>query len=122
MTAHTGYFKIGGGRVELHQSGVEAWHKRSEREMLNRSHPGPSGVERELERKLWEQVAGKELPSPVKVTPELAAKWEAFQASLPKLSPQESNLEIELFRQVASGCATGHQNVDSSHFPGKDRL
>jgi len=87
----------------LRQPRGEPWRYRSERDYLARSHPGPSGAERAVEQALWEQVSGKSLPS-AHVSPQMAAAWARYQATLPQPSRRETELETQLFEQVmASG-------------------
>lgn len=101
----TAYLRITSGNVHLHVPGVEPWHQRSEREMLNRSRPGPGADEQAIKEKLWEQVSGKSPPPPpAPVSPQMAAAWARFQATRPQPSRREIDLETKLFEQVkASG-------------------
>ena len=100
---------------------VEPWRDRTERDYLARSHPGPSGVERAIADRLWEQVTGKAKPA-AKVSPQFEAQWAHFLATRPQPSRRELDLDSKLFDQVASIGPASHQIGDSSHLPGKAGL
>jgi len=76
---------------------VEPWRDRTERDYLERSHPGPTGAERAIEDRLWQQVSGKPLPTS-RPSAQLRSDWSKLQASL----DQSERLESQLFREVAS--------------------
>ena len=91
----TAYVQITSSNIGLHQPQVEPWHQRSEREMLNRSRPGPSADALEIEKRLMDQVAGKQRPE---VSPQLAAQW-----ATRKQSRREVDLEETLYQQISGG-------------------
>ena len=82
---------------------IPPWRDRNEADYLARSHPGPTGVERAVEEKLWEQVSGK-VKASASVSPQLEAQWSRFQSNYKPPSRRELDLETQLFQQVmASG-------------------
>lgn len=100
---------------------IEPWRDRSERDYLARSHPGPSGAERALEDRLWQQISGQSKAT-AQASPQLAAQWAQFQASRPQPSRKEVELEELLFQQVSEGCTGSHLGGDSRRVAGKAGL
>lgn len=90
----------------LRERPFESWSERNERDYLARSHPGPSGVERTHEDRLWEQVTGKAKPA-AKVSPQFEAQWAHFLATRPQPSRRELELASQLFDQVAASYLPG---------------